>query len=88
MSYSEDDITKFIERISCDTLSIQATNLQWKQSFSEAWPRLQELTEARQKLVKNLTIVTAEGEHHVHLDSPEKVVRPILDLLNKTTSKL
>lgn len=64
----EAQLKPFLERITSDTCLIRP---------SSGSPFDQKTTSDRVDLVKNITVHSVEGEHHVHMDHPERV-GPIL----------
>lgn len=68
---SEAQVRAFLERISCPTLLIKATDgLKFPESYLE-----------REDFVPNLSAHTLEGGHHLHLDEPERIQDQVRNFL-------
>lgn len=69
---TEPQVIAFLKEISCPTLWIQARQgLKW-----DPW-----IINERTRAVKDLKTFEIEGNHHVHLEDPEKVAEIILSFL-------
>ena len=77
---TEPEAIAFIKRITCPTLLIWASH-RW-------YPLDQQVIDSRQASFPNITIKNVEGNHHVHLEHPERVVDHVLDHLLAVPSKL
>lgn len=66
---SPEQVLAFVKNISCPTLAIMGN-----QGMNFDVPEM----EARKKAWQNLAIRTVEGQHHVHMDHPERVA-PLIE---------
>lgn len=71
---AETQVRAFLRQIACPTLLIQA----------DQGLEIPEPYAARENFVPDLTKVEVEGRHHVHLDHPERVGRPVLSFLERS----
>jgi pimeloyl-ACP methyl ester carboxylesterase len=65
---TEDQVLAFLQRITCPTLLVRA---------SEGLPFASNVYDKRAAAVANLEIADVPGRHHVHLDYPDRVA-PVL----------
>lgn len=72
---TEAQVLTCLHEISCPTLLIHA---------SEGMPYEPEVLNKRLQSIKNLQLVKVDGQHHVHLDEPQKVAPAIREFLQKT----
>jgi pimeloyl-ACP methyl ester carboxylesterase len=73
--FTEEQVTSFLERITCPTLLIRAR---------EGFDFDRDVMAARAAKIANLQLAELDGHHHVHLDDPEAVaavVAPFLQAL-------
>eukprot|EP01114_Cavostelium_apophysatum_P011434 TRINITY_DN2568_c0_g1_i1.p1 TRINITY_DN2568_c0_g1~~TRINITY_DN2568_c0_g1_i1.p1 ORF type:complete len:256 (+),score=56.55 TRINITY_DN2568_c0_g1_i1:311-1078(+) len=82
-SYSEEQLDEFFNRIPCKVLVLLAANELGVKKAGSGWI---ELMRARVTRLKDAKVERIQGEHHVHLDSPEVVCGPILDYLQNAQS--
>ncbi|WCL47590.1 alpha/beta fold hydrolase [Leptospira sp. GIMC2001] len=69
---TEEQVLEFLKRISCPVKVIWGqTGYQWEKKFLAQ----------RIGSIANIIEVTLEGNHHLHLDSPDEVSKEILDFL-------
>lgn len=72
---TEEQVISFCENIACPTLLILGDKSMYP---------IASIYETRKKAVKNLTEITLNGGHHLHLDFPELIAENILNFLRKS----
>ena len=72
MRLTEAQVMAFLERIACPTLLLRPTN---------GWPADAEQMQRRTGAIEPLRTVEVEGNHHVHLEHPERLASTIQDFL-------
>mmetsp|Transcript_15962 Transcript_15962/g.62358 ORF Transcript_15962/g.62358 Transcript_15962/m.62358 type:complete len:303 (-) Transcript_15962:33-941(-) len=74
LSYmTEDQVLAFVARITCPVLVIWAAT---------RWYKLDDKrNRVREQTFPNVTVVNVEGNHHVHLEHPERVEKEVLSFL-------
>lgn len=79
LSYmTEDQVLAYVARISCPVLVVWA---------STRWYKLDdERNRVREETFPNATVARVEGNHHVHLEHPERVEGLVLDFLRSNSS--
>lgn len=74
--FTEEQILAFLREIPCPVLAVRA---------SAGWPFPDELVSMRMAAIAELTVVTVDGGHHVHLTDPERVAPHILAFFQAET---
>lgn len=76
--YTPETNLKFAERINCPLLFVKAKDSLFHESIELQKPIIEEL-----KKKPHFEMVIVEGEHHVHLNEPEKISRIVSEFLLK-----
>lgn len=74
IGYGKEFIMFCLQKIECPTLVVVAE----RQKPIEGWIAD---VEKRTKLIPKGELVHIKGEHHLHLDHPERVFKPVMDFL-------
>jgi pimeloyl-ACP methyl ester carboxylesterase len=70
---SEEQVLAFFARITCPTLLIRPR---------QGWPFDKAIVEGRIDAIDDVRFIEVEGNHHVHLDHPERVAQHVQDFLH------
>jgi hypothetical protein len=80
---TEEIIQSYYQNISCPTLVVVAYRKEHK--FLAAFLGL---VEKRITYFHDAKVVVVDGEHHVHLDYPERVVKSVIEFILSESAKL
>lgn len=70
----EEQLTPFLQQINAKTCFIRTES---------GWPVDKAIIDKRVELIKNITVHTVAGDHHVHMDNPSSVGPILKDFFNK-----